>query len=330
MKIIQGQDPYFVADGFQLFLGNSLDLLSQIESESVDMIFADPPYGLSNGGFTCQGGKRVSVNKGKWDQSKGVQEDFDFHKLWIEACRRVLKPGGTIWITGSYHSIFACGFALQTANFRLLNDIAWYKPNGAPNLSCRCFTASHETIIWARKEHRGKHTFNYKDMKHGEWHENDKLKKPDKQMRSVWSLSTPRGAETKQGKHPTQKPLSLLERIVLASTQPGDLIVDPFAGSSTTGIAAMKHGRRFVGIDVEEEYIQLSQRRAEILISEMLADQGPNETRERAARPPKAAEDMHEQVVQAAPAAKKVLRRRSRSRRSKTDVEPVTSKSSAA
>ncbi|TNE44382.1 MAG: site-specific DNA-methyltransferase [Deltaproteobacteria bacterium] len=310
MKVIQDHDPYYAIDGFQLYHGNSLELLSRIPEESVDMIFADPPYGLSNGGFTCQGGQRVAVHKGDWDKSKGVEQDFAFHQKWIAACHRVLKPGGTIWVSGSYHSIFACGYALQMAEFKLLNDIAWYKPNGAPNLSCRYFTASHETLLWARKGQKSRHTFNYDEMKHGEWHNNDRLKKPNKQMRSVWSLSTARGEETRLGKHPTQKPMALLERIVLASTEPGDLVLDPFAGSSTTGIAALKHGRRFVGMDIDEEYLDLSQRRADKLWSELYSDKEPLEVSE---RPPKAPEDMQEEVVMS-PSAKKVIRRRKESR----------------
>src|SRR5207248_2199750 len=125
-----------------------------------DMIFADPPYHLSNGGFSVHAGRRVSVHKGEWDKSRGVDNDFDFHQAWIEACRRVLKPEGTIWVSGTYHSIYATGFALQLAGYKILNDIAWYKPNASPNLSCRYFTASHETIIWARKDAAAKHVFN--------------------------------------------------------------------------------------------------------------------------------------------------------------------------
>jgi site-specific DNA-methyltransferase (adenine-specific) len=245
---------------FQLFHGDSLEVLSNFNDNSVDMIFADPPYMLSNGGFTVHAGKQVSVNKGKWDESKGVKEDFEFHEKWIAACRRVLKPHGTIWISGTYHSIYACGFALQTQGFKILNDIAWFKPNASPNLSGRYFTASHETLIWARKDPKAKHIFNYKLMKTGEWG-NDFLKKPGMQMRSVWAIGTPKPAEKKLGKHPTQKSLSLLERVVLASTNKGDLILDPFTGSSTTGIAAALHGRKFVGVDMEQEYLELSKKR---------------------------------------------------------------------
>lgn len=252
--------PYFKEDNFVLYHDDSIHFLNQLPAESIDMIFADPPYNLSNGGFTVHAGKQVSVNKGNWDKSKGFEDDYDFHYRWMEASRRVLKPHGTLWVSGTYHSIYQCGHALQALDYHILNDIAWFKPNASPNLSGRFFTASHETLIWARKEKKAKHTFNYKLMKEGEWPE-DKLKKPGLQMRSVWSLGTPRSEEKKFGKHPTQKPLDLLRRIVLASTNKGDIVLDPFTGSSTTGIAAVLNDRRFVGIDMEPEYLDLSVKR---------------------------------------------------------------------
>lgn len=256
------QKPYFDKQGFKLYQGDCLNILAELPENSVDMIFADPPYMLSNGGFTVQAGKRVSVHKGDWDKSNGLKNDFEFHAKWIAACRRVLKPEGTIWISGTYHSIYACGFALQLEKFHILNDIAWFKPNASPNLSCRFFTASHETIIWARKERKAKHLFNYDLMKNGTWSE-DVLKKPGLQMRSVWSLGTPRPLEKKFGKHPTQKPIDLLKRIVLASTKKDDVVLDPFSGSSTTGIAAHFYGRKFIGIDMEKKYLDLSIQRFE-------------------------------------------------------------------
>lgn len=256
--------PYFVKNNFVLYRENCLNILQQIPENSVDMVFADPPYMLSNGGFTVHAGKMVSVNKGEWDKSKGVKEDFEFHVKWIEAVRRVLKPSGTIWISGTYHSIYQCGFALQVAGFHVLNEIAWFKPNASPNLSCRFFTASHETIIWARKDKKAKHIFNYQEMKNGVWPE-DALKKPGLQMRSVWSMGTPKPVEKKFGKHPTQKPEDLLKRIVLASTNKGDVVLDPFTGSSTTGIASYLFGRNFIGIDMEKKYLDLSIKRFEEL-----------------------------------------------------------------
>lgn len=233
------------------------------------MIFADPPYNLSNGGFSVHAGKRVSVNKGKWDKSHGIEKDFNFHLKWVEACRKVLEPSGTIWISGTYHSIYQCGHALQILNFKILNDIAWFKPNASPNLSCRYFTASHETLIWARKNEKAKHTFNYPEMKHGTWTD-DLFKKPGKQMRSVWdipedydfwTISTPKPYEKIHGKHPTQKPIALLERIIKAASNVGDTILDPFTGSSTAGLVAYQNGRNYIGIDTESKYLDLSIKR---------------------------------------------------------------------
>lgn len=253
-------NPFFDVLNFTLYHGNCLDILKQIPDNSIDMIFADPPYMLSNGGFSIQSGKRVCVNKGGWDKSNGFSADFKFQNEWIESCKRVLKPSGTIWISGTYHSIYQCGFALQLNGYHILNDIAWFKPNAAPNLSCRFFTASHETLIWARKDTKAKHTFNYASMKNGQWSE-DFLKKPNLQMRSVWAINTPKATEKTFGKHPTQKPFDLLRRIVLASTNPGDIILDPFTGSSTTGLAAFFYERKFIGIDIEEKYLDLSVKR---------------------------------------------------------------------
>lgn len=252
---------YYSAPNFRLYKGDCVETMKAMPDNCADMIFADPPYMLSNGGFTVHAGKMVSVNKGKWDKSQGVEEDFAFHIKWIEQCQRVLKPEGTIWISGTYHSIYQCGFALQKLGFKILNEISWFKPNASPNLSGRYFTASHETLIWARKNPTARHTFNYDDMKNGYWHRVDFLKKEGKQMRSVWALGTPKADEKIHGKHPTQKPISLLERIILASTNKGDLIIDPFCGSSTTGLAASKHERKYVGIELEKQYLELSIKR---------------------------------------------------------------------
>jgi len=220
---------------------------------------------LSNGGFTCQNGRMVSVDKGEWDKSNGFEVDLDFHETWIKECKRILKPEGTIWISGTYHSIYKCGFLLQKLNFHILNDIIWFKPNASPNLSCRFFTASHETILWARKDKKAKHYFNYDAIKNGSFPE-DIIKKPRLQMRSVWSIPTPTPKEKKFGKHPTQKPLALLKRIVLASTKPGDIIFDPFNGSGTTGIAATMIGnRKYIGCDLDKNYINLTIKRYEEL-----------------------------------------------------------------
>lgn len=256
--------PYFRLKGVKIWLGNCEEVMKVFPPECVDLIFADPPYNLSNGGTTCHAGKRVSVDKGSWDASRGFDEDLDFHQRWIAECRRVLKPNGSVWISGTYHSIYSCGATLQQQGWHVLNDIAWYKPNAAPNLACRMFTASHETLIWARKSKSAKHTFNYEAMKQGSY-PGDVLKKPGKQMRSVWSIGTPKRSEKEFGKHPTQKPIALLDRIIAASSNTGDIVLDPFCGSGTTGVSALSQGRRFVGIDNSEEYL------ADLAIPRLLA-----------------------------------------------------------
>lgn len=245
---------------YRLYHDDCLKILENIPENTFDMIFADPPYMLSNGGITCQNGKVVSVNKGKWDESQGFEQDFEFHKKWLSACKRVLKKNGTLWVSGTYHSIYSCGFAMQLLGYHILNDISWFKPNASPNMCCRYFTASHETLIWARKDKKTKHTFNYELMKNGDF-SSDFIKKPNTQMRSVWAIGTPKKSEKTFGKHPTQKPLDLLERIILASTNEGDLILDPFMGSATTGVAALKHNRKFVGIEKEKEFVELAEKR---------------------------------------------------------------------
>lgn len=241
-----------------LYVDDCLIVMSQLPDNCIDMIFADPPYMLSNDGFTCHSGKMVKVNKGDWDKSKGFEADLLFHETWIKECRRILKPEGTIWISGTNHNIFQCGFLLQKLGFHILNDISWFKPNAAPNLACTTFAHSHETLLWAKKDKKTKHVFNYDLMKNGIFSE-DKMKATDKQMRSVWSIPTPPPDEKTFGKHPTQKPLSLLKRIILSSTNDGSLILDPFNGGGTTGVAAKIIGnRKYIGIDISKEYIDLT------------------------------------------------------------------------
>ena len=254
-------NPYHKTNNAVIYNEDCLNLLRSIPEDSIDMIFSDPPYMLSNNGFSCQNGRMVSVNKGKWDKSRGLEEDLIFHNEWISACRRILKPEGTIWVSGTYHSIYQCGYLLQKNNFHILNDIAWYKPNASPNLSCRFFTASHETLIWARKDKKAKHTFNYDAIKNGLFPE-DKLKKENTQMRSVWSMPTPKNIEKENGKHPTQKPLDLLKRIVLSSTKENDIVLDPFCGSGTTGVAcSCFNDRYFIGIEIDKNYCELIKKR---------------------------------------------------------------------
>lgn len=245
--------------GFTLLKGDSLELLEAMEPEQFEMVFADPPYFLSNDGVTCKSGRMVSVNKGRWDRSRGVGENHEFNLRWLAACQRLLKPNGTIWVSGTHHVIYSLGFAMQTLDYKILNDIAWFKVNPPPNLSCRYFTHGTETIIWAARDHDSKYTFNYKAMKE---------MNGGKQMKNLWNIMSPRKAEKSFGKHPTQKPIKLLNRIVQAASNEGDLILDPFCGSSTTGLAAVKNGRRYVGIEQSDEYLELSVRRFEGLLEE--------------------------------------------------------------
>lgn len=249
-----GIKPYFESTehSFQLYLGDCLEILPKIPEGSIDMVFADPPYFLSNGGITCHAGRMVSVNKGEWDKSPGVSEMHEFNLLWLEACQRVLKKDGTIWVSGTNHVIHSVGFAMQQLGFKILNDIVWYKRNAPPNLSCRYFTHSTEFVLWSAKSDKSRHTFNYplmKEMNKG------------KQMRNVWEIGAPPKAEKLHGKHPTQKPLKLLSRIILASTQEGEIVLDPFNGSGSTGIAAARKGRKYIGIDTEREYLELTKKR---------------------------------------------------------------------
>ena len=257
----------FFNDGnnFKLYLGDCLEVLRSFEENTFDLVFADPPYFLSDGGFTCHSGKRVPVNKGKWDKSKGIEKDCEFFEKWLLECKRVLKDTGTIWVSGTYHSIFLSGFVLQKLGFHILNDICWFKPNAPPNISCRYFTSSHETLIWARKSKDSKHYFNYQLMKNTSWL-GDYFKREKTQMRSVWCITSPLKKEKQYGKHPTQKPLELLKRIILASTEEEDIILDPFCGSSTTGIAACELHRKFVGIDTSKRYLELSIKRFDSVI----------------------------------------------------------------
>lgn len=260
------KDIFFQENSFTLLEGDSFKLLKKIEPKSVDMIFADPPYFLSSGGISCQNGKQVSVNKGEWDYSKTIEDRIKYHRRWIALCREVLKDNGTIMISSTLHSVYAIGVALELEGYSIINNIIWRKTNPAPNLACRCFTHSTETVIWARKQltlkKKGKHYFNYEAMKD----ENG-----GKQMKDVWNIEdvepeifesgTAPKSEKKQGKHPTQKPIALLTRLITAASKEGDLILDPFNGSGTTGIVAHKLNRKYIGIDDVVEYLQLTKDR---------------------------------------------------------------------
>lgn len=243
--------PFYASpDGrLRLYQADALELLRRMRDESVDMVFADPPYFLSNGGITCVGGRMVRVDKGGWDKSQGIIGDHNFNLLWLDQCRRILKPDGTIWVTGTSHNIHSVGYALQVLDYKILNDIAWYKVNPPPNLACRYFTHATETVLWAAKSAKSRHTFHYPLMKE---------QNGGKQMQSLWHIMPPGKSEKRHGKHPTQKPEALLTRIVAASTNPDEMVLDPFCGSATPGVACARLGRRFVGIEQQQEYLALA------------------------------------------------------------------------
>jgi site-specific DNA-methyltransferase (adenine-specific) len=286
--------------GIWLYHGNCFELLDAIYAKygdegRFDCIFADPPYFLSNGGITCHAGKMVKVDKGDWDKSRGPELNHEFNPEWLLRCQRVLKPNGTIWVTGTQHVIFSIGYAMQQLGYKILNDIAWEKPNPPPNLSCRYFTHSTETILWAAKNEKSKHVFNYQEMRkvtgkqmktvwrNKEWStgeleqwSDDKnavantptlhqsttpLATPaDPALDSIWTIGAPAGNEKTHGKHPTQKPVALVERCLLASTNPGELVLDPFLGGGTTAVAAIRLKRGCVGVEADLTYIIAAQR----------------------------------------------------------------------
>lgn len=236
---------------FTLIHGDCFQLLREFDFK-FSCIFADPPYFLSNGGISVQAGKIVSVNKGEWDKGKSQEEMMNFNMEWLGLCRDKLKDNGTIWISGTYHNIFSVANCLTELGYKILNVVTWAKTNPPPNVSCRYFTFSTEFIIWARKSEKRAHYFNYELMKHING---------NKQMTDVWHLPAIASWEKSCGKHPTQKPLALLTRIIMASTQQGEWVLDPFCGSSTTGIAANLLNRRFLGIEQELNFIDMGRNR---------------------------------------------------------------------
>jgi site-specific DNA-methyltransferase (adenine-specific) len=242
----------FGEPGAIVYLADCLDLMKIIPPGSMDVVFADPPYRLSRGGVTVKSGRLAPVDKGAWDRSMGFAEDHQFNVRWLKEASRILKPDGTIWVTGTHHIIFSLGFALQTMQFKLINQVTWAKPDPPPNALHTAFTHAHETLLWASKGKDARPTFNY-----------DLINSPDPtaQVSSVWHIPSVPRREKRYGYHPTQKPLRLVRRAILASSREGDLIFDPFCGSGTTGVAAKELGRFFVGTEKEEEYAELAARR---------------------------------------------------------------------
>jgi len=294
-ELIYQTDSPFV----RLYHGNSLELLDSIAAKypegRFDAIFADPPYFLSNGGITCHAGKMVKVDKGDWDKSRGPKLNHEFNLEWLRRCQRVLKPNGTIWVSGTHHVIFSIGYAMQELGYKILNDIAWEKPNPPPNLSCRYFTHSTETILWAAKNEHSKHVFNYQEMRkvtgkqmktvwrNEEFPEGRATQIPNQpgelgtrvarpsedKLNPIWTMTAPGGNEKEHGKHPTQKPVALIERCVLASTNEGDLVLDPFLGGGTTAVACVRLKRGCVGIEMDEAHVSFAMRRTDGKIIEL-------------------------------------------------------------
>ncbi len=242
--------------GICLYTGNCLEFLGALAKQYpegyFDVILTDPPYFLSNGGITCHSGRMVKVDKGTWDKSGGAEANHQFNLEWLSRCQRALKPHGSIWVTGTQHVIFSVGYAMQQLGFKVLNHITWEKPNPPPNLSCRYFTHSTESVLWAARSAKAKHTFNYKAMRQ---------LNGGRQMKTVWKFRSPGAAEKTFGKHPTQKPLALFERCLLACSQPGDHVFDPFIGAGTTAVAAARLGRKCTGIDLDPLWVKVAAKR---------------------------------------------------------------------
>ena len=241
---------------FTILQGDCMERIKEIEDNSIDAIFADPPYFLSNGGISVQSGKQVCVDKGEWDKGGTPEHIYNFNLQWLSLCRSKLKDNGTIWISGTHHNIHVVMRCLQELGYKVLNTITWQKSDPPPNLSCKYFNFSTELIIWARKHEKKTHKFNYEAMKQ---------LNGGRQMTDVWKIPAVSRWEKEQGKHPTQKTLRLLYRIILASTNKGDIVLDPFSGSGTTGIAANLLGRQYIGIEQDKQYCELSVRRRQAL-----------------------------------------------------------------
>ena len=238
-----------------IILGDCIAEMARLPDKSVDMIFADPPYNLQLGGdlLRPEGGK-VDACDDDWDKFDSLATYDDFTRHWLAEARRILKDDGTIWVIGSYHNIYRVGTLLQDADFWILNDIVWRKSNPMPNFRGTRFTNAHETLIWCAKDEKARYTFNYRQMK---------ALNDDLQMRSDWVLPICSGGEREKDSngdkaHPTQKPESLLYRVLLSSTKPGDIVLDPFFGTGTTGAVARRLGRRWIGIEREPAYAKVA------------------------------------------------------------------------
>jgi len=241
----------------KIVIGNSLEILKKIPDKTFNLIFADPPYNLQIGEkLKRPDDSKVNGVDDKWDQFKNFEHYDNFCKTWLSECKRILKDNGSIWVIGSYHNIFRLGYLLQNLDYWILNDVIWRKNNPMPNFKGTRFTNAHETLIWASKSKKSKYTFNYQSLK---------CLNDDLQMRSDWMLPICNGKERlkKNGKkvHSTQKPEALLHRIILATTNKDDAILDPFLGTGTTAVIAKKLGRNYYGIEKEKKYFKAAEER---------------------------------------------------------------------
>lgn len=247
-----------------LVIADSVDVMAALPAESIDVVFADPPYLLSRGGTTVKSGRRVSVDKGEWDRARGgVDAEHGWHRRWLRSAQRVLRPSGTIWVCGHYQSIWSLGWAMQSLGFHLLNSVTWCKPNASPNFGCRAMTHSTEMILWATPRHLdpSPHFFDYQAARVlGAGPDG-----ADKQLRDFWTL--PAGApaaEKRHGPHPTQKPRALIDRAFKVSLPPGGTVLDPFMGSGTTATAAVAAGvGQYIGVDLDRQWVTVAAQRLE-------------------------------------------------------------------
>jgi modification methylase len=239
-------------------LGDCTEIINSLPAESIDVIFADPPYNLQlSGDLHRPNNSRVDGVEEQWDRFDSFAAYDRFTHAWLTAARRVLKPNGTLWVIGSYHNIYRVGAALQDLSYWILNDIVWVKTNPMPNFRGKRFTNAHETLLWCAKSKEARYTFNYEAMK---------ALNEDLQMRSDWVMPLCTGQERLKNKkgekaHPTQKPEAMLHRVTLAASNPGDVILDPFFGTGTTGAVAKRLGRNFIGIEREPEYAAVAEKR---------------------------------------------------------------------
>ena len=250
---IKEPEPYWQSpDGrCSFYKGDCLDLLPKL-AICADVVCTDPPYFLSNDGQTIVGGKVMNVNKGEWDRSKGIEQDHEFNHAWIDACSESMSDDATLWSTGTSHNIYSVGFALQQSRFRVLNHVTWHKKAPPPNYTLRCIRHSSEQIVWAAKNAESKYYFDYDESKrlYG-----------GGQMRDMWILSAAAKAEKRHGKHPTQKPVKLIDRMLAVSCPKDGLVLDPFMGSGTAAVVAARRGFEFVGIELDEKWLDVAVRR---------------------------------------------------------------------